>query len=581
MKKARLRTTPASDKPAKAASTRSERAEPATPVDGDVIAPSDDGFDIPGVASGRTDRIDEAMARSRPAPAAIDDDVEQRSFDQLLPKLTDRDWRLDNLYQIRSENGDTIRFRRNESQIQYSKEMWSRDVIPKARKLGFSTLIAVLLADNCTFRAGTEGAIVDRTLDDAQDKLAMVKFAYEGVPEAIRNENPLVRANNSELTWLNGSVVTARTSPRGGTPNFLHISEYGKISTDKPDAAREIKTGGIQAVPVSGKIIVESTAHGTGGEFYDMVQTALKKQQEGHPLNELDFKLHFFGWHRKREYRIPNNLVVVPHEVAEYFEEMLHKHGVVLDADQRAWYVQKLGELGPDDMMSEFPTHVGELFYNSLKGAFWKRELTQARREGRIGHPVPFDPTRLVDTCWDIGEDGDAIICVQNDGVRHRIIDYYETTGGSMQQGISWLRRKQEERGFNYGKHYGPHDFDRVEWALNKKNRKTIAADLGIQITVVDRIIDKADSIEAARRMFAMTWIDSTFCSLLTERFDNYRKVWNKTLGVFTAEPVHDASSHPADAWQQYCMGWSPHSLKTAKKRRAFDGPKQTTPWSA
>ena len=87
-------------------------------------------------------------------------------------------------------------------------------------------------------------------------------------------------------------------------------------------------------------------------------------------------------------------------------------------------------EQGPDDMKSEFPSHIEECFYSSLEGAYFKRELTKARDEKRIGLPVPYDPSRLVNTFWDIGmNDENCIWFHQTDGVRHRLIGLYRNSG--------------------------------------------------------------------------------------------------------------------------------------------------------
>lgn len=479
----------------------------------------------------------------------------------------DREWRLDNLYFIRDEQGNEIRFARNEAQRAYSEEAWSRDLIVKARKLGFSTFIAVLITDTCTFRSGTEAGIVDKSLDDACDKLAMINLAYQRLPEMIKRENPLTRQNTKMLEWANGSIVSVGTTYRGGTPAILHISEFGKTSIDSPEAAHEIKTGAIQAVPVTGKVFVESTAHGRGGEFHEMVQRAEAKSKEGTPLTALDFKLHFYGWWIKKEYRLPNNLVIVPQDLKEYFADLEAKHGLKLDADQQAWYAKKHGELGPDDMKSEFPSVADETFFSSLLGAYFKREMSKARQEGRIGGLVPFDPTRRVNTFWDIGEDCTSIIFHQTDGLRHRIIDYYEEEGGSLQAACGVIATKAAERKFIYEKHYVPHDAGNREWGGNAQTRQKTAEGLGVKFEIVPRIDDKADSIEAARRFIGMTWFDAERTVRLVECLDNYRKKWNRLLGVFMSEPVHDWASHASDALQQGAMGLIPDKPEEHRHR--------------
>lgn len=428
-----------------------------------------------------------------------------------------------------------------------------------------STLLEIEMLDTCLFLKNTRAGIIDATLNDARDKLEIIKFAYDGLMPELRQLVPMTKRNTETIEWANGSSVEIGTSARGGTFQFLHISEYGKTSVNSPDTAREIKLGAIPAVHAGNRLVVESTAHGTAGEFHDMVQRADAILKERRELTPLDFKLHFFGWWMKPEYRVQNNLVHITHELREYFAKLapdLLARGIRLDADQQAWYAQQYYELGPDDCRQEYPTTFQECFYNSLEGAFFKAEMSKARAEERIGKPVPHDPTRRVNTFWDIGEDGTAIIWHQTDGVRHRIIDYWEEEGGSLQSAIGVVEQKRIERKFVYGEHYGPHDLENKDWAHHAKSRKDTALELGVKFTVVPRVLVKADSIEAARRMISMAWFDVTYCSLLVDRLDNYRKKWNKALGQFSAEPEHKKPSHSADALQQGAMGLAPERVK-------------------
>lgn len=507
---------------------------------------------------------------------------EARMATAIGEKLSDREWRMDNLYTIRNEDGKLVPFVRNEPQRAFDKAMWYRNVIPKARKLGFSTFIGIFTLDECLWVPGTVAGVTDTTLADAEDKLLMAKTAYEGLPPEIRALVPLKRDTDRYIEFANGSSISVGLTYRGGTPRILHVSEYGKVSVNTPKQANEIKTGAIQAVPQGGFIFVESTAHGTNGEFCDMVRAAEAKRIGRQKLTRLDFKSQFFGWMHKREYRLPFDLVVITKDVRDYFDELKVKHRVIVDAEQMAWYQKKLDELGPDDMKQEFPSIPEELFFSAIQGAYWRRELTKARAEGRIGGMVPHDPTRRVNTFWDIGEDCTAIIFHQTDGVRHRIIDYHEEEGGSLQSAAAVLDAKRQERGFIYEKHYGPHDFENREWANNAQSRVAIAKSLGLIITPVERVDDKTDSIEAARRMIHMTWFDQEHCARLVEAMENYRKQWNDRLGVFKPEPVHDWASHPSDAFQQGAMGLRPEKPTRGEGRHRLGGKEgKTTSWAA
>ena len=381
-------------------------------------------------------------------------------------KLADREWRLDNLYWIKNEDGVPIPFKRNEAQLYYSGREWYRDTILKSRKLGFSTFIAIEILDACMFASNTIAGIIDRTIDDATSKLALIKFAYDRLPQSLRDANPLVRDNQSELLWTNGSKVIAGTSYRGDTPQYLWVSEFGIISAKSPDTAKEIKTGSFKSVPKRGKIWVESTPMGTSGEFYDLVKAGEQLAATGQQLTEYDFRLHFFGWHQKQSNRLPINLVHIPHDMREYFETLRAKHGIVTDGMQQAWYVKQREILGPDDILSEEPSTPDECFFASLEGAYFKTEMNQARRDKRIGLPVPYDSTRPVHTYWNLGMDGNmAIGFMQTDGVRHRHIDFARGESSGLSDGIRILKEKSATRGFVYGKHYGPHDLETRDWS--------------------------------------------------------------------------------------------------------------------
>jgi hypothetical protein len=102
---------------------------------------------------------------------------------------------------------------------------------------------------------------------------------------------------------------------------------------------------------------------------------------------------------------------------------------------QPAWYAKMFEEQGPDDMKSEYPSCIEECFYSSLEGSHFKRELAKARDDKRIGLPLPHDPSRPVNTFWDIGMDDENCIWFnQTDGVRHRLIDFYCNSGEGLLQ---------------------------------------------------------------------------------------------------------------------------------------------------
>ena len=436
-----------------------------------------------------------------------------------------------------------------------------------------STEIAIDIADHCIWRKNFTAGIIDYTLDDAKLKLQKVRTAYLGTPAAVQETVRLVKDNEEELKWSNGSTCYVGTSHRGGTLQYLHISEYGKIATDKPDVAREIKAAALNTIAPGQKVKIESTAHGTQGQFYDMVRQAEAKQKTGQTLSQLDFKLHFFAWWVDQKYAVQPNLAIVTNEMQEYFDQLRVKHGIFLSPEQKAWYVLKYGTLGRDDMHSEFPSCMEETFFNSLEGTWFKRELQKMREEHRVGHSIPHDPNYLVNTFWDIGLEAknnqNAIWFHQTDGTRHRIIDYYENSGEGVSHYCTKVHEIGQKRGFTYGKHYGPHDIAHRSWASDAQTRKEIAHKLGVDFEVVPRVLDKEDAIEALRRMLALTWIDAEHCSRLVECLDNYRKVWSKPLAQWTSVPLHNWASNAADAGMTGAVGMKPGDIALADGSRS------------
>lgn len=520
------------------------------------------------------------------AADALERRRQSEEYQRTKAQMADERWRLNNLYYVQDESGTEVQFKQREPQQFYFDNRWYLDLITKGRQIGFSTEIEMEMLDTCMFHKNTAAGIIDFKLEDAKKKLDKVKYAYHRMPRSCREKVVLLKENEDELHFSNGSRIEVGVSHRGGTLQFLHVSEYGKTAVEKPVAAMEIKTGAFQTLAAGQRIVVESTCHGTAGLFRDMVIEAQDRAKAGLPMSQLNWRLHFFAWWRKAEYRIPSNLVVITHELRKYFDKLRAVDGIALDALQEAWYALKHKDLGPDKMREEYPSTVEELFFASVEGAFFKREMATARAQGRVGHPVPHDPTRGVFTSLDIGVDGGMVLLFwQTDGVKFRIIDCLEDEDhtGSVQVYAGWLALKARERGFRYTKHYVPHDMSHREWGSNAQSRYDIAKGLitSVDIETVPQIADKADSIEIARRMIGNTWFDSVYASRIVECLDNYQKKWNKAVQQWSAEPLKNGYDHGADAFQNGACGYAPDPEIRPRSGRGRSRPQGTSPWSA
>lgn len=185
-------------------------------------------------------------------------------------------------------------------------------------------------------------------------------------------------------------------------------------------------------------------------------------------------------------------------------------------------------------------------FSAPLSGSYYARQMTDARKEGRITR-VPYEPALRVETWWDIGiGDSTAVWFAQRLSDREvRLIDYEEGSGVSLQE---WIRRV-EQKEYVYSRHIGPHDLAAREMTTGR-TRQEFAQGLGMRFEIAPKLaVD--DGIDAVRRMLPKCWFDEVACADGIEALSGYRKEWDKTRLTFKDSPLHDWASHGADAFRQ------------------------------
>jgi len=181
-------------------------------------------------------------------------------------------------------------------------------------------------------------------------------------------------------------------------------------------------------------------------------------------------------------------------------------------------------------------------------GAIYAKELAEAATEGRICS-VPLDRAALVHTAWDLGVGDDTCIWFwQSVGREVRMIDYYSNRGQPITHYLSVLR----QRGYDYGRHYVPHDAEaRERWTATTMLQ--VADGQGFKLDVLPRE-DVEQGINAARMMFNRCWFDEAKCREGLDALMNYRREYAEKLGQFKPTPLHDWASHGADAFRYLAM---------------------------
>jgi phage terminase large subunit len=199
----------------------------------------------------------------------------------------------------------------------------------------------------------------------------------------------------------------------------------------------------------------------------------------------------------------------------------------------------------------------------SIKGAYYGKQLAEAQEQDRIGK-VPYDPRLPVQTAWDLGVgDSTAIWFFQVLGQEVRIIDFHEDSG----EGLPYYAKILDQRGYKYGDHWAPHDIQVRELGSGKSRIET-AKMLGIQFRIVPNLsID--DGINAVRNTIPRCWFDAKKCELGLQALRNYRKEFDDRRQEYKPRPLHDWSSHAADAFRYLAVG-----LKDRQKAKSTPQPK-------
>lgn len=458
-------------------------------------------------------------------------------------------WRLHNLYWITDKSGQIVKFKPNGEQTTFLEALHYRNVILKARQLGFSTLIQLIFLDACVFNSNVRAGVIADSLENVttifRDK---IKFAYDRLPEGIRAERYPLQDSTSELLLSNNSSVRVGTSMRSGTLQYLHVSEFGKICAKHPEKAREIITGAIPAVSQDGFLFVESTAEGREGPFYDMVERARKRAGKHHLAVEERF--HFFPWWGRAEYEAdPLNVIVSP-EDNKYFDNVTAKTGAFLSPPKRAWYVLTRAVLR-EDMKREYPSLPDEAFEASNEGAWYREQFDEMRRDERLCR-VPYERGELVNTFWDLGaNDTTAIWFHQRIGPEDRFLRFYEANGRTLDHYVQVMK----DTGYLFGPLYLPHDatHKRLQKGLRNESIEEMLHDLGFTDTIiVPRIDDVTTGISQTRSALSTAYFDAENCKEGLDHLEKYSKEWDERGACWKNYPRHDKHSNAADALRQW-----------------------------
>lgn len=187
----------------------------------------------------------------------------------------------------------------------------------------------------------------------------------------------------------------------------------------------------------------------------------------------------------------------------------------------------------------------------ALIGAYYGRQMSALEQDKRITK-VPYDVAVPVETWWDLGiGDTTAIWFTQKVGANYHIIDFLEMSG----VGLDWYVKELQKKEYLYSDIYLPHDAAARDLSTGKTRIETLRNMWpGKRMHIVPRQ-DVEDGINAARMILPKCFFDEENCSQGIEALRAYQKKWDAKNKIYIDKPLHDWSSHAADAFRLFAMG--------------------------
>lgn len=279
------------------------------------------------------------------------------------------------------KNGVRQKLTLNEIQKQYCEMRTPRDVVLKARQVGFTTLEQARDIWHFLTVPGARVVVVCQSMTD-NPPWKLLATNYRVMFESLERAGLQLNFRpTSSREWVledrdatlrivdaGASAAAAQKKGRAGTITRLHLTE-----TAFWEYAEKTLNAMLECVPSAtqgSEIVSESTPNGAAGKFYEQCMAA----QAG----TSGYRFHFFPWFRHSEY----SAALVPGELlapANDRERNLLRLGVI--AEQLKWYRAKVQEKGSqDEVDQEYPSDPETCFLLSGR-AFFDKAKTKALLE--------------------------------------------------------------------------------------------------------------------------------------------------------------------------------------------------------
>jgi len=356
-------------------------------------------------------------------------------------RLASKEWRLSHLYFIKDKNRNLIQFKRNRAQQHFNNNKHTRNIILKSRQLGFTTDEAIDTLDDVLFTRNFDGLLIGQDLETAKDIFSnKIDLAWQNFRLKELYQVNTESARQFKFMFGNGtsSSILVDSSGRSGTFSRVHITEFAKVCKDYPDKAKEIIEGTIPAVPLDGRVDIESTADGSDGKFYDMFWNAWDRKDD--KLAPTQYKAHFYNWQWDDEEigKITDEQIKEFLNSSDYlFFQEYQKENNLSDREITYYYFKWMSlERNWHSLHKEYPTTCFEAFSSSGNKLFDEDYLAKLKiekpikqenewtyyEESKLGNEYRFG----VDVGEGIGKDYSTIIIWKITGLKPKVVATYK-----------------------------------------------------------------------------------------------------------------------------------------------------------
>jgi phage terminase large subunit len=184
------------------------------------------------------------------------------------------------------------------------------------------------------------------------------------------------------------------------------------------------------------------------------------------------------------------------------------------------------------------------------QGYYYLKYLNDARETDRISI-FPWIPDLPVYTYWDIGVgDSTAIWFLQWQDKIPTIIDFYYNFSVGIDHYASILLNGSRAK-YAYKQHVFPHDMINTEFGTGKTRMEIAEGFFGRDKVTLGPKLSFEDGIQASRSFIQKCRFDENENTIKGIRaLENYQREWSDERKEFSARPLHNWASHPADSFR-------------------------------